>query len=290
MQKGIVLAGGKGTRLYPLTKNISKQLLPIYDKPMIYYSLSTLMLASIKDILIISTPEDIGLYKKIFGDGSHLGLNLEYVMQPSPNGLAEAFILGEGFINKQKVALILGDNFFYGSNFSSILMQAKDNPGGTVFLYSIENPSAYGVAELNKNNKIVSIEEKPTTPKSNLAVTGLYFYDENVVEYAKSLSPSSRGELEITDLNRIYIENQSLNHIDLGRGFMWMDAGSFDTLQSVGNFVAATQQRQGSQIACIEEIALKNKWINLDQLKDLIKYNGNSEYTSYLKKLIIKEM
>ena len=288
MDKGIILAGGKGTRLYPLTKSISKQLLPIYNKPMIYYSLSTLMLASIRDILIISSPEDIPLYQKLLGNGSQLGINIKYKLQTDPNGLAEAFIIGEEFIDNQKVALILGDNFFYGQNFSSILKQAMTNSGATLFLYSISNPSAYGVAEINNKKQIISIQEKPKKPKSNRAVTGLYFFDANVCQYAKSLSPSLRGELEITDLNKIYLENQSLNYVTLGRGFTWMDAGRFETLHSLGTFVSSLQNRQGMQIGCIEEIALNKGWINVDQLKVLINFLGNNEYTNYLNKLIEK--
>jgi len=290
MKKGIILAGGKGTRLYPITQCVSKQLLPIYDKPMIYYSLSTLMLACIRDVLIISTPQDTDLYKKLLGDGSDLGMNIKYEIQKQANGLAEAFLIGEEFIDEENVALILGDNFFYGQNFSSILKKATLNKGATIFLYPVKKPSAYGVVGFDKQNRITSIEEKPDFPKSDLAVTGLYFYDKNVCEYSKLLSPSSRGELEITYLNRIYLEEKSLNSEMLSNGFAWMDAGTFDGLQYVGQFVSSIQSRQSEKIGCIEEIAYNNGWINHDQIECFIKSIGENEYSNYLKKIIAKDL
>jgi len=288
--KGIVLAGGSGTRLYPLTKVISKQLLPIYNKPMIYYSLSTLILSGIRDILIISTPEDINLYKKLFEDGRQYGLNIKYKIQPSPDGLAQAFILGEAFIGDDDVALVLGDNIFYGDGFPKILINAvnvvKNENKAVVFGYEVRNASRYGVVEFNKDLDAISIEEKPTNPKSNYAVVGLYYYPNNVIEVAKNVKPSSRGELEITSVNSHYLNENKLKVKILGRGFAWLDTGTIDAINRASDYVRAIEERQGLKIACIEEIVYKNKFINERQLGELIK-NLPDEYASYLRRIII---
>lgn len=281
--KGIVLAGGSGTRLYPITKGVSKQILPIYDKPMIYYPLSVLMMSGIKDILIISTPEDIGTFEKLLGDGSELGIKLSYKIQPSPDGLAQAFILGEDFIGDESVALVLGDNIFYGYNFSKTLQQtAKLEKGATVFGYYVSDPERYGVVEFNDNNKVVSIEEKPKKPKSHYAVTGLYFYDNTVVEKAKQVKPSARGELEITDLNLMYLKEGSLNVELLGRGMAWLDTGTHHSLLQASNFVESIEERQGLKIACLEEIAFNMGYINKGQLIALAQPLLKSNYGQYL--------
>jgi len=288
--KGIVLAGGSGTRLYPLTKIISKQLLPIYNKPMIYYSLSTLILSGIRDILIISTPEDIDLYKKLFEDGSQYGLNIKYKIQPSPDGLAQAFILGEDFIGDDDVALVLGDNIFYGDGFPKILINAvnivKNENKAVVFGYKVRNASRYGVVEFNKDLDAISIEEKPSNPKSNYAVVGLYYYPNDVIEVAKNVKPSSRGELEITSVNSHYLNEKKLKVKILGRGFAWLDTGTINAINRASDYVRAIEERQGLKIACIEEIVYKNGFINENQLEELIKKLPN-EYTSYLRKIII---
>ena len=284
--KGIILAGGSGTRLYPLTMVTSKQLLPIYDKPMIYYPLSILMLADIKDILIISTPTDLPNFEKLLGDGSEFGINLSYIEQPSPDGLAQAFILGEEFIGDDNCALILGDNIFYGNNFSSLLKEAANNKGrATVFGYYVDDPHRFGVVEFNNNGKVLSVEEKPEEPKSNYAITGLYFYDNRVVEYAKSLKPSKRGELEITDLNRIYLENGELDVKLLGRGFAWLDTGTIDTLVDAAEFVRMVEKRQGIKISALEEIAYHHNWIDKEQLLASADKYGKSPYGEHLRKV-----
>ncbi len=284
--KGIILAGGSGTRLYPLTKVSSKQLLPIFDKPMIFYPLSTLMLAGIREILIISTPEDIGSYEKLLGDGSSLGLKLSYKIQPSPDGLAQAFILGEEFIAGEECAMILGDNVFYGAGFGKILRRAAERKeGATVFGYFVKDPERFGVVEFDSEGKAISIEEKPQNPKSNYAVTGLYFYDKKVVERAKSLKPSKRGELEITDLNRIYLEEGSLNIETLGRGFGWFDTGTPHALIEAANFVRIIQEHQGIHISVPEEIAYLNKWIDKESLLESAKAYGKSPYGEHLRNI-----
>ena len=285
--KGIVLAGGAGTRLYPSTITVSKQLLPIYDKPMIYHPISVLMLAQIRDILIISTPQDLSNFKKLLGDGSQFGVNFSYVEQPSPDGLAQAFILGADFIGNDNVAMILGDNIFYGSNFSSILKNAREREtGATVFAYKVKDPERFGVVEFDKNNKAVSIEEKPKNPKSDYAVTGLYFYDNKVVEYAKNLKPSKRGELEITDLNKIYLKNNSLNVEVLGRGFAWLDTGTHNSLLQAGQYVHTIEENQGIKIACLEEIAYRKGFLTKKQLSEQVKKYKNNEYYNYIANLI----
>ena len=285
-RKGIILAGGSGTRLHPITQAISKQLLPIYDKPMIYYPLSVLMLTGIREILIISTPEDIGLYKNLLGNGKQLGLDISYKIQPSPDGLAQAFILGEEFIGDDDVCMILGDNIFYGYNFSSILDDAASlEDGAIVFGYYVNDPERYGVVEFDETGKVMSIEEKPKQPKSNYAVTGLYFYSNDVVQKAKGLKPSARGELEITDLNRIYLEENKLNVKLLGRGFAWLDTGTHDSLLQASNFIATIEQRQGLKVSCIEEIAYKKGFINKEQLIELAKPLSKNQYGKYLLQL-----
>ncbi len=284
--KGIILAGGSGTRLYPVTKAISKQLLPIYDKPMIYYPLSVLMMAGIKDILIISTPEDLPFFERLLGNGSELGISFSYVIQPSPDGLAQAFILGEQFIGKDSVALVLGDNIFYGYNFSKTLKEATAQvKGATVFGYYVNDPERYGVVEFDDNNKVNSIEEKPTTPKSNYAVTGLYFYDNTVVQKAKQVKPSTRGELEITDLNIMYLTEGTLNVELLGRGMAWLDTGTHHSLLQASNFVESIEERQGLKIACLEEIAFRMGYIDKDQLAALAQPLLKNNYGQYLIKI-----
>ncbi|MDX8339169.1 glucose-1-phosphate thymidylyltransferase RfbA [Draconibacterium sp. IB214405] len=287
--KGIVLAGGSGTRLYPITRSISKQIIPVYDKPMIYYPLSVLMLAGIREILIISTPQDIGLYEKLFGDGSQLGLKLSYKIQPSPDGLAQAFVLGEEFIGDDNVCMILGDNIFYGYKFRRILEQAATlDDGAIVFGYYVNDPERYGVVEFDETGKVISIEEKPEEPKSNYAVTGLYFYSNDVVEKAKGLKPSKRGEYEITDLNRIYLEEKRLNVELLSRGFAWLDTGTHDSLLQASNFISTIEQRQGLKVSCIEEIAWKKGYISTEQLIELAKPLSKNQYGEYLLKIANK--
>jgi len=287
--KGIVLAGGSGTRLYPITKVISKQLLPVYDKPMIYYSLSTLMLSGIRDILIISTPHDIDSYKNLLLDGSQFGINISYKIQPSPDGLAQAFILGEEFIEDQDVALVLGDNIFYGSGFSGILKRSVDfvkNEGkAKIFGYSVKAPERYGVIDFDDNGQVLSIEEKPKKPKSNYAVVGLYYYPNNVIEIAKNVKPSQRGELEITSINSHYMSVENLNVQILGRGFAWLDTGTVDSINNASNYIRTIEERQGYKIACLEEIAYLNKFINDKELVQLIQKLPD-DYANYLRRLI----
>lgn len=282
--KGIILAGGSGTRLYPLTMVTSKQLLPVYDKPMIYYPLSILMLAKIREILVISTPTDLPNFKKLLGDGSKFGINLSYAPQSSPDGLAQAFLIGEKFINGENCAMILGDNIFYGNGLGNMLDKAsKCKRGATVFGYYVNNPERFGIIEIDKNGKAVSIEEKPQNPKSNYCVTGLYFYDNRVCEFAKRIKPSKRGELEITDLNRIYLEEGSLNVKTLGRGFAWLDAGTVDSLTEASEFVKVVETRQNIKIAALEEIAFNNGWISLESLLNAANLYGKSEYGKHLR-------
>jgi len=284
--KGIILAGGAGTRLYPVTRSISKQILPVYDKPMIYYPLSVLMLAGIREILIISTPTDIHLYRDLFGNGAQLGLRISYIIQPSPDGLSQAFILGEAFIGSDNVCMILGDNIFYGYNFRTILEEAATlEDGAMVFGYYVNDPERYGVVEFDACGKVVSIEEKPAHPRSNYAVTGLYFYSNDVIRKARSLKPSPRGELEITDLNRLYLEENRLHVKLLGRGFAWLDTGTHESLLQASNYIATIEQRQGLKVSCIEEIAYKKGFITREQLIKLAEPLKKNQYGQYLLKL-----
>ena len=285
--KGIVLAGGSGTRLHPITKGASKQLLPIYDKPMIYYPISVLMLAGIRDILIISTPKDLSSYKNLLGDGSDFGINFQYAEQPSPDGLAQAFIIGEDFIENDKVSLILGDNIFWGHGFTQLLERAVSNlKGATIFGYAVKEPNRFGVVEFGGENRVISIEEKPKFPKSNYAVTGLYFYDNDVIEIAKKIKPSSRGELEITSINQEYLQRKMLTVELLGRGFAWLDTGTHDSLLEAGTFVQTIEHRQGFKIACLEEIAYFNKWIDKNRLLSIAYNLSDNNYSQYLRNLI----
>lgn len=284
--KGIVLAGGSGTRLYPITKGVSKQLIPIFDKPMIYYPISTLMLAGIRDILIISTPYDLPGFKRLLGDGTELGVNFQYAEQPSPDGLAQAFIIGENFIGKDSVCLVLGDNIFYGAGFTGLLknsvQEAEQNGKASVFGYWVNDPERYGVAEFDKDGNCLSIEEKPTKPKSNYAVVGLYFYPNSVVKIAKNIKPSPRGELEITTVNQEYLNKGAIKIQTLQRGFAWLDTGTHDSLAEASNFIEVIEKRQGLKVACLEEIALDNKWITKEQVRELAKPMMKNDYGKYL--------
>lgn len=284
--KGIILAGGNGTRLHPATMVVSKQLLPVYDKPMIYYPLSILMLAEIREILIISTPHDIDRFEQLLGDGSQWGIKIEYQVQKKPEGLAQAFLIGEEFLDDHPACLILGDNLFYGSGMSEMLIAAQKNHGATVFAYQVADPERYGVVEFDEKHKVVSIEEKPHKPKSDFAVTGLYFYDANVVKHAKHVKPSERGELEITDLNKMYLEEKALSVITMKQGFAWLDTGTHDSLLEASNFIQTVEHRQGIKIACLEEIAMEKGWISKDEVRALVKQMGKSTYATYLRRII----
>ncbi len=283
--KGIILAGGSGTRLYPITKAISKQIMPVYDKPMIYYPLSVLMLAGIKEILIITTPDDSAQFQRLLGDGSAVGCSFTYAVQAVPNGLAQAFVIGESFIGNDKVALILGDNIFYGSGFSKLVQSFNDVDGAAIFAYEVNDPERYGVVEFDANFKALSIEEKPLQPKSNYAVPGLYFYDNNVVDIAKNIAPSARGEYEITDVNRVYLEQKKLQVGVMNRGVAWLDTGTFDSLHDATEFVRVIEKRQGQKVGCIEEVAYRMGFINYDQLMALAVIYAKSGYGEYLKRI-----
>lgn len=286
-RKGIILAGGSGTRLFPITKAVSKQLMPIYDKPMIYYPLSVLMLADIREILIISTPHDLPLFKKLLGDGSQLGLSFSYAAQPKPEGLAQAFLIGEKFLNGDPACLILGDNLFYGANFTDVVRRASNQTDeATIFGYHVAEPTKYGVIGFDSPGKVASIEEKPAHPKSNYVVPGIYFYDSHVVKYTKKLKPSKRGELEITDLNNVYLKKSKLKVELLGRGIAWLDTGTHESLQEAAQFISVIQHRQGIKVACIEAIAFEKRWINMRQLEKLIYELGKNEYSNYLEGLL----
>jgi len=289
--KAIVLAGGSGTRLYPITLGVSKHLIPIYDKPMIYYPISVLMLAGIREILVITNIRDLSAYKRLLGDGSDFGIEITYECQDKPKGLVDAFIIGESFISNKKVALILGDNIFYGQSFSEKLtMASNSSKGATVFTHHVSNPENFGVLEIDIDDKPISISEKPNNPKSNLAITGLYFYDERVVELSKTIKPSLRGELEITDLNNLYLKEDNLTPINLGRGFTWLDTGNKDALLEAGQFVQTLEQRQGLKIACLEEIAFYNKWIDAEKLRNKAQSLNGTDYGSYLEYLVAESL